>query len=209
LRGPKAAEGIDVEGVSLSTGLVLTIQKAGGQRLDFQLTPEGAVGLGEVLMKMGKEIGERGFYPVSSALATWNDAEGYPVTLCSEGPIRMGDGSLRALDLSSLDMPSEITLAVEHRHGPAIGIVRKLEVRGDRLVGLAYFAQTTEAQQVRRDVDVGVFPCVSVGYHIEQSEPIEGGWKITKWRLHEVSVCRNGGDPNATIRPPGGVCRGA
>jgi hypothetical protein len=201
-------DGEQLEGVQVTIDLRLIIHR-GARVIEYQLTPDDAIDLGEHLVKRGAEArrGTEGRPLVGRHIAARvpSDSTGYPVVLCTDARVPLEEG-ITALDFSpgSVELPAsgELALLWQHDGRCVIGIVRGLRNCGNRLEGLAYFASTPFAQKIRKGVDSGQLTCVSQGYTVIESRIAPWGWQVTRWRPHELSICQQvGGDPGATIRP--------
>lgn len=200
--------GEQLEGVQVTIDLRLIIHR-GSRVIEYQLTPDDAISLGEHLVQRGTEARPLAVGRHIAARVP-PDSTGYPVVLCTDARVPLDDG-IRALDFSpgSVELPvsGELALLWQHDGRCVIGIVRGLRNCGNRLEGLAYFASTPFAQKIKKDVDSGQLTSVSQGYNALDYAVHPWGWQVTRWRPHELSICQVGGDPGATIRPPSEVMR--
>lgn len=121
-----------------------------------------------------------------------------PCTIATTTPvIRMGvaevlDCSPQGVDLSRAPLPLIITHDASQL---AVGVIENLQATGDKVTGLARFATSPEAQQIRADVLGDVHRSLSAGYaHLDEGTPIEGGLMF-RWQPFEVSIVPIPADP--------------
>jgi hypothetical protein len=119
------------------------------------------------------------------------DGEPIPCTIATTAPVgRAGllevlDCSAAGVDLSRAPLP---LITVHNTNQLAVGVVDSVQAVGDRVTGLAIFATSPEAQQIRADVLAGTHRSLSVGYiHLDEGTPIEGGLAY-RWQPYEVSI---------------------
>lgn len=121
-----------------------------------------------------------------------------PCTIATITPVmRMGvaevlDCSPQGVDLSRAPLP----LIISHDDSQlAVGVIENLQANGDKVTGLARFATSPEAQQIRADVLGDVHRSLSAGYvHLDEGTPIEGGLMF-RWKPFEVSIVPIPADP--------------
>lgn len=121
-----------------------------------------------------------------------------PCTIATTTPVmRMGvaevlDCSPQGVDLSRAPLPLIITHDASQL---AVGVIENLQATGDKVTGLARFATSPEAQQIRADVLGDVHRSLSAGYvHLDEGTPIEGGLMF-RWQPFEVSIVPIPADP--------------
>ena len=100
------------------------------------------------------------------------DGDGLPIILATESPVRVYDWQERTvmdeiLLMRGIEMPQQVPLLNSHQRDEArdvIGSIRDLEVRGDELLGRAYFASNVDAQAIRELYDEGHLTDFSIGF---------------------------------------------
>lgn len=145
------------------------------------------------------------------------------VVIATEEPVEVWDWTRwepvrEVLLMSALERPGEQVplLDTHNRYSTSnvLGSVREIQVRGDRLVGRAYFSETQEAATAFLKVREGHLTDLSVGYRVTASVWVEEGTTaevegrkfegplrvVTGWKLREVSLCPLGADEKAKIR---------
>ncbi len=128
------------------------------------------------------------------------DGEPIPCTIATSNPVeRFGtlevlDCSPAGVDLSRAPLP---LITVHDANSLAVGVIESVRALGDRVTGLARFATSPEAQQIRADVLAGIHTALSVGYrHLDEGTAIEGG-RSYRWQPYEVSLVPIPADPAA------------
>lgn len=123
-----------------------------------------------------------------------------PCTIATTAPVmQMGvaevlDCSAQGVDLSRAPLPLIITHDASRL---AVGVIEGLQATGEKVTGLARFATSPEAQQIRADVLADIHRSLSVGYtRLDQGTPVEGGLMF-RWQPHEVSIVSIPADPAA------------
>jgi hypothetical protein len=125
--------------------------------------------------------------PIPCTIATTNPVERY-------GTLEVLDCSPAGIDLSRAPLP---LITVHDASNLAVGVIESLQAHGDRVTGLARFATSPEAQQIRADVLADIHRSLSVGYvHLDEGTPIEGG-HMYRWQPYEVSLVAIPADPAA------------
>jgi hypothetical protein len=125
--------------------------------------------------------------PIPCTIATSNAVERF-------GVMEVLDCSPAGVDLSRAPLP---LITVHDANNLAIGVIESLQAQGDRVTGLARFATSPEAQQIRADVLADIHRSLSVGYvHLDQGTPIDGGF-VYRWQPYEVSLVAIPADPGA------------
>lgn len=133
------------------------------------------------------------------------DPEGRTVlaTLSTEQPVKRGpDHEVLVHTPAAVNMERAskgLPLLVAHDHRAPVGVVEKISIVGSELKGLLRFGRNAKAEEVFRDVLDGVLRHLSVGYSIEATEEIPGGFRATRWTPHEVSVVAVPADHRAEI----------
>jgi len=147
------------------------------------------------------------------------DADGIPLILATESPVRMWDHSERAimgevLRMDGLELPRQLPLLNSHNRDRArdvIGSIRDLTRKGDQLRGVAYFASNDEAQSVRQLYVEGHLTDFSIGFEPTQVQRVRSGETktisgkdysgptrvVTSAKVREGSAVPIGADENA------------
>lgn len=95
-----------------------------------------------------------------------------------------------------------------HEHGFPIGTWKNVRVENKRLVGELQFAEkgtSDRIDEIRALVEQRVLKAVSVGFRIQEYEPIDpddkwGAWDIQKANLLETSVVSVPANPDALVQ---------
>lgn len=125
--------------------------------------------------------------PIPCTIATTNPVERF-------GALEVLDCSPTGVDLGRAPLP---LITVHDSNGLAIGVIESIKAQGDRVTGLARFATSPEAQQIRADVLADIHRSLSVGYVLlDEGTPIEGG-RVYRWQPYEVSLVPIPADPAA------------
>jgi hypothetical protein len=115
-----------------------------------------------------------------------------PASLSSEEPVaRYGETEVLRHDPAAVDLSRAaggLPLLFGHDKTQPIGVVENVRLDGRRLVGVLRFGQSAKATEVWNDVQDGVLRHVSIGYLVEGTEPIDGGYAATRWMPFEASV---------------------
>lgn len=134
-----------------------------------------------------------------------NEAErSIPAILSTESPVtRYGeteilDHSKGAVDLSRAT--PNLPLLWSHDQTDFIGAVEDVRLDGKKLVGVLRFARNTKADEVFSAVKDKLLRGISIGYLINDSTPIDDGYRATAWQLLEASVTPVQADTGAAIQ---------
>jgi HK97 family phage major capsid protein len=126
------------------------------------------------------------------------DTDRFAISISSETSVERWFGA-EILDHSKSSVvldraESGLAFLLDHDTGRQIGIVESIAVRKDkRLGGIVRFSRCAEAQDVKRDLQDGIRPFISVGYRVhelvlESSSDEKGDvYRVTKWTPMEVS----------------------
>ncbi len=118
------------------------------------------------------------------------------VALSSEAPVKREygdeilDHSNGAIDLDFIGS-GRAPLLLEHEPGRQVGVVERVRLDADRVMrAVIRFGKSALASEILDDLKDGIRCNISLGYHIEEYEPLpEGkGYRITKWRPVEASI---------------------
>lgn len=109
-----------------------------------------------------------------------------PVTRCFGDEIL--DHDREAVDFTRLN-GGAAPLLLNHDPDRILGIVERAWIDGRRR-GMARITWATNdlARQVRKDVEAGVMPSISVGYSVLDAEHDAGVMRVTRWQPIELSV---------------------
>jgi hypothetical protein len=121
-----------------------------------------------------------------------------PCTIATTTPVnRTGvmevlDCSVQGVDLTRAPLP----LIISHDSSKlAVGVVENIQAKGEKVTGMARFATSPEAQQIRADVLQDIHRSLSVAYVLlDEGTPIEGG-VMYRWQPYEVSIVSIPADP--------------
>jgi HK97 family phage major capsid protein len=95
------------------------------------------------------------------------EARSVPVVLATDFPVQR-DGFLEILDLSKVDLSrGDLPLIESHdADNLNIGVIRLIQVDGNKLRGVAVFGTSARASEVLADVKAGIITGLSIGYLI-------------------------------------------
>jgi len=103
------------------------------------------------------------------------------------------DHSTDAVDLTRA--AQGLAHLVDHDTGDQVGIVENVALGADRVLrGVVRFSRSARAQEIKRDVQDGIRPWISVGYRVNeivlerQSEDEGNTYRVTSWTPAEVST---------------------
>lgn len=121
------------------------------------------------------------------------DTQTVDASLSSEASVERYPGEVEILshDPAAIDLTRAadgLPLLFAHDHREQVGIVENVRIEGRRLVGRLRFGASQRAQEIFADVKAGIIKSLSIGYLIQESEPIEGGWLVTRWIIYEASI---------------------
>lgn len=123
----------------------------------------------------------------------------YPVSLSSTQPVERWFGiEILSHEPDAVDLSRAVDglpLITSH-NGEALPVGRVEDVRliGDRLVGELRLGNSSQAQEIRADIEAGVIRDVSIGYQIlelEKTDTTEDGkdvYTVTRWMPFEASL---------------------
>ena len=97
---------------------------------------------------------------------------------------------------------------LDHKRSDQIGVVETAEVRDGQFVTGLRFSKNADADKIYQDILDGIRSQVSCGYRIDAYEvddtnPRDPLFRITKWQPYEVSVVSIGADPKAIVKRDG------
>ena len=130
------------------------------------------------------------------------EARSVPVVLATDYPVQRGD-CLEILDLGKVDLSRGDLPLIESHDGDKlpIGVIRDIQVDGNKLRGVAVFGTSARASEVLADVQAGIITGVSIGYQlIGDGEPavVDGQPARTfGFMPYEASVVAIPADPKA------------
>jgi hypothetical protein len=130
-----------------------------------------------------------------------------PMVLATSDPIPTYDllrGEVidEVLHFDGMQMPAQVPMVDSHDRGTVravLGSIRNLEVRGDQLVGRAYFASDAESQRAYQNYKDGHLTDFSVGASIRATEYKDGKRHVVSSVLREGSAVVAGQDPGAKV----------
>jgi len=112
-------------------------------------------------------------------------------SLSSETPVKRHEGAevlshtADAVDLSRAPLP----LLESHDAGRLpIGLVEGLRLEAGRLLGRLRFGASKRAREIWEDVQAGILRSISIGYSVEKTKRMAGGYRVTRWTPMEVSL---------------------
>ena len=131
--------------------------------------------------------------------ATEADEDRFEIAISSETEVprwygaEILDHSPSSVDLSRA--ANGLAYLVDHETGDQVGIVENIALGADRkLRGEVRFSRSARAQEIKRDVQDGIRPWISVGYRVneivleKQSEEAGNTYRVTSWTPAEVST---------------------
>ncbi len=143
------------------------------------------------------------------------------VVAATEQPVEIWDwdrGRVQEiLLLSGLRTPDQVPLLDSHSRwsvNEVLGSAREFRPEGDKLLARLKFSTAAEGEAAWIRVKEGHLTDVSIGYRVEKSTWVEDGQTaaidgreftgpvkvVTRWKIHEISVCPIGADPQAKAR---------
>ena len=127
------------------------------------------------------------------------DEDRFEISISSEAEVprwfgtEILDHSTNSVDLSRA--AGGLAHLVDHDTGDQVGIVQDVALGADRkLRGIVRFSRSARAQDIKRDVQDGIRPFISVGYRVnevvleKQSDDEGNTYRVTNWTPAEVST---------------------
>jgi HK97 family phage major capsid protein len=125
------------------------------------------------------------------------DQDRFEISISSEAEVprwfgkEILDHSTSSVDLSRAE--SGLAFLVDHETGEQVGIVESIGLGERKLCGIVRFSRSMRAQEIKRDVQDGIRPWISVGYRVNEivleRENDEGRtYRVTSWTPAEVST---------------------
>lgn len=129
------------------------------------------------------------------------EARTVPVVLATDYPVTR-DGYTEILDIARADLSRGDLPLIESHDATRlnIGVIRNIQIDGNKLRGLAVFGQSARASEVLADVMAGIVTGVSIGYQTDEGRPMGGTDKTARqygFMPFEASVVSIPADPTA------------
>jgi len=137
--------------------------------------------------------------PAKEAIEDESDEDRFELAISSECEVPRWYGT-EILDhsTSSVDLTRAaqgLAHLVDHDTGDQVGIVENIALGADKVLrGVARFSRSPRAQEIKRDIQDGIRPWISVGYRVneivleKQSEDEGNTYRVTSWTPAEVST---------------------